>query len=140
MFIMEATYCQKKGLISPMHSFLTIAFAKLLCLTQRKMYTAQMVLDEILQFYKTDAAALHHTTPDHNICPLPSLPPLKDKDLGIVKSITAFTNAATVMITTIGILIYIWKRHRYSFVHVIMFSTISSFTMTTHKTLNRCLH
>ena len=75
-YMMEATYWQKMELVGSM----SVIFAKLLCPFHRKIiYAALMALDEILQFYKTDAAAQQCTMPEQDIFILPPLPSLTDE-------------------------------------------------------------
>ena len=85
------------------------------CLCHRRIInTPLMALEVIPQVYKTKAAALPHTTPEHHIFTLPSLPPDKEKPEGILKSIIAVTITAIFMVTIIGIVTGIYRRFRYS--------------------------
>ena len=71
-----------------------------------------MASAEIPQVYKTDAAAHPYTTMEQHIFTLPNLSPLTEEQKGMMKSIMFGT--AIVIIATIGILIQILKRCRYS--------------------------
>ena len=115
MYITEAMCWPKLELTGSMLRFFTVVFAIHLCFGHRRIVHASlMVLEAIPQVYKTDAAAQIHTMPDQHIFTLLSLLPLMDEHESRVKSIMAITITAIVMITTISILICIWKRCRYS--------------------------
>ena len=110
-YIMGATYWQKVEPTGSVPSFLTINFAILLILYQRRiMYAFLMAQDEILQVYKVDAVAQCCITLQHHFITISSLQPFKEEHKGIVTSVTL----ATIWFTSIGILVCIWKKCKQS--------------------------
>ena len=100
---------RKWNLLAPCF-FLIIVVAVLLSLYDRKIiYAGFMALNEILQVCGTDVAAQPCSTPQQHIFQLPSQLSLMNEHKYTAKSIVVITVMATVMVTTIGIFICIWK-------------------------------
>ena len=122
----------KMEIIGSMLNLMKITFSILLCLCHRKeIYVDLMALDSLMSSRHTQQP---YPTPYHYIFMVPSLPPLMEEQEGIVKQTVIFIVTTIIMVTSISILICIWKQCRYTY--VITLSTVSTIQMVMWDTQN----